>query len=41
MLEQVKAEKHSSRARFQWNGSSPRTPTYDHEQASNSLVCMQ
>ncbi|XP_059437334.1 uncharacterized protein LOC132170386 [Corylus avellana] len=36
-LAEVKADKHSSRGRFQWNDSSPRTPTYDHEQASNSL----
>lgn len=36
-LAEVKADKHSARGRFQWNGSSPTTPTYDHEQASNSL----
>lgn len=36
-LAEVKADKHSARACFQRHGSSPRTPTYDHEQASNSL----
>ncbi|KAK7844479.1 hypothetical protein CFP56_010784 [Quercus suber] len=37
ILEQVKADKHSARACFQHHGSSPRTPIYDLEQASNSL----
>uniref|UniRef100_A0A7N2LSS7 Uncharacterized protein n=1 Tax=Quercus lobata TaxID=97700 RepID=A0A7N2LSS7_QUELO len=36
-LAEVKADKHSARACFQHHGSSPRTPIYDLEQASNSL----
>ncbi|KAK9987567.1 hypothetical protein SO802_027806 [Lithocarpus litseifolius] len=37
-LFKVKADKHSARACFQHHGSSPRTPIYEIEQASNSLI---
>ncbi|KAF5728527.1 hypothetical protein HS088_TW21G00675 [Tripterygium wilfordii] len=36
-LNEVKAEKYTSRERMRLNSSSPRTPTYDHEDAANSL----
>ncbi|KAG6641901.1 uncharacterized protein LOC122277692 [Carya illinoinensis] len=36
-LAEVKADKHSERARFHCQGSSPRTPRYNDEHASNSL----
>lgn len=37
-LLQVKADKYSAKACFQHHDSSPRTPTYNHKDASNSLV---
>ncbi|KAK1576511.1 hypothetical protein Q3G72_014571 [Acer saccharum] len=36
-LAEVKAEKYSARRGLQSRGSCPRTPTYDHEEAANSL----
>ncbi|KAL5769321.1 hypothetical protein ACOSQ2_016104 [Xanthoceras sorbifolium] len=36
-LAEVKAEKHSARRGSESHGSCPRTPTYDHEEAANSL----
>lgn len=38
--EQVKADKYSARACFQHHDNSPRTPTYNREGASDSLVSM-
>ncbi|KAJ0018333.1 hypothetical protein Pint_09467 [Pistacia integerrima] len=36
-LAEVKAEKHPGRTGLQRHGSGPRTPTYDYEEAANSL----
>ncbi|PON34016.1 structural maintenance of chromosomes protein [Parasponia andersonii] len=36
-LAEVKADKYSARSGYQNHGSSPRTPMYNHEEASNSL----
>lgn len=38
LIEQVKADKGSVRACFQRGDTSPRTPTYDDKEFSNSLV---
>ncbi|KAG6768964.1 hypothetical protein POTOM_024578 [Populus tomentosa] len=39
-LAEVKADKYA-RAHIQYHGSSPGTPTYDHEETANSLVTVQ
>lgn len=38
LVKQVKAEKYSAKTCLHRHGSGPRTPTYDYEEAANSLV---